>query len=651
MGLSSTTNRATFAGDGSSTVFSFPYEFFSTADLLVYLFDTTAGASTLQTLNTNYTISGGVNLQGIYPGGGNVVMASSVPVGLQIVVTRAPSPVQNYQLLQNGQINSAALVQQFDYMTSLIQRLTDRVSRSVQLPDGQGILNSTPFNTTLPQITPLPASAGGAPLIVNSGATGFTYGVVASNGSSSASYFGVLPVINGGTGQSVPLSANGLIYAASPTAMGVLSPGGPTQVLVGGGSSAPAFQTFSTAIIGSGILSVANGGTNSGLPLNNGFVVQSLGGSLVESPIAVSQAALNLGQGMSLSITGSTGSVILQAGSSVTGYRMVLPPSQASGFISNDGNGNLSFASAAGSALSLSTKSANYNATTSDDIVIAGSGTAIVRTYGPTGSSGKVLRIKNSSLGVVTIVGSAATIDGTSVVLSQQYAGAELMCDGANFFINKFIPRSPTLTILTSSGIYTTPFGVTQLRVRQTGGGGGSAGSGTANSSSTGGSGGPTILGSSVVVTNAGTGGTWGAGSGGPGGTAFLGSSIIGFAQSGGQGGGGIGGTAATSGSSGPGGQNPFAGGGNSGSGAGSGTAGIAKTGGGGGGPGSAANLNTIGGDAGGAGGYAEALINTPLATYTYVVGEGGSAGNAGTNGSVGKAGGSGTILIEERYS
>ena len=42
----------------------------------------------------------------------------------------------------------------------------------------------------------------------------------------------------------------------------------------------------------------------------------------------------------------------------------------------------------------------------------------------------------------------------------------------------------------------------------------------------------------------------------------------------------------------------------------------------------------------GGAGGYIEAVINNPIATYNYSVGVGGTAGTAGTNGYQGGAGG-----------
>lgn len=56
------------------------------------------------------------------------------------------------------------------------------------------------------------------------------------------------------------------------------------------------------------------------------------------------------------------------------------------------------------------------------------------------------------------------------------------------------------------------------------------------------------------------------------------------------------------------------------------------------------------GGPGGGSGGYIEALIPTPSATYAYAIGAGGTAGTAGTAGFAGGAGGSGLIVVAEQY-
>jgi hypothetical protein len=148
MGVSSTTNRVAYNGDGTTTSFSFPYYFFHAADIVVYIYDTILGGTVLQTLGTNYTISGTQNTQGLYPNGASIVFGTAPVNTSSVVILRSPVETQTYSLLQNGQISSTALVQQMDYLTLLIQRLEDQVGRCVQLPDGlapsfSGILPST----------------------------------------------------------------------------------------------------------------------------------------------------------------------------------------------------------------------------------------------------------------------------------------------------------------------------------------------------------------------------------------------------------------------------------------------------------------------------------------------------------------------------
>jgi hypothetical protein len=58
-----------------------------------------------------------------------------------------------------------------------------------------------------------------------------------------------------------------------------------------------------------------------------------------------------------------------------------------------------------------------------------------------------------------------------------------------------------------------------------------------------------------------------------------------------------------------------------------------------------------VSGFGGGAGGYIDAIIYSPSATYSYAIGAAGTAGAAGTSGTDGGAGGSGYIIVTEYYS
>ena len=201
----------------------------------------------------------------------------------------------------------------------------------------------------------------------------------------------------------------------------------------------------------------------------------------------------------------------------------------------------------------------------------------------------------------------------------------------------------PTVQTISSSGTYSTPTGATWIRVRMVGGGAG--GSGTGVGAAEGGNGGNTIFGSTFLQANGGGGSSGSVVNGGQGGTATLGSFAFGFAIAGGDGEGydnifsGQGGQGGASffGGLGPGGQTSANGG-----------AAKNNTGSGGGGGGGTASITSSGG--GGAGGYLDAIVINPAASYTYSVGQGGAGGAAGTNGLAGGQGGSGIIIIEEHY-
>jgi hypothetical protein len=154
MGVSSTTNTEIYSGDGSTTSFAFPFYFFETTDLYVYIYDTVAGGITPQVLGTNFTISGTPNNQGLYPNGANVVFGTAPVNTVKVVISRFPLEVQDYALLQNGLISATALVQEFDYLTLLIQSLQDQINRCVQLPPGF----APPFNPQLPSTAALSPS-------------------------------------------------------------------------------------------------------------------------------------------------------------------------------------------------------------------------------------------------------------------------------------------------------------------------------------------------------------------------------------------------------------------------------------------------------------------------------------------------------------
>lgn len=197
---------------------------------------------------------------------------------------------------------------------------------------------------------------------------------------------------------------------------------------------------------------------------------------------------------------------------------------------------------------------------------------------------------------------------------------------------------TPTVQRLTAAnGVYTTPSNVKWIRVRLVGGGG-SGGDPLVGSGNTGGQ---TSFGAALLIATGGANGLAAAtADGGLGGTVTVNSPAVDVAST--IGGCGGGGSNAANSAGGVGGSSAFGGGGRGGGQAGSASAGAARSGAGGGGGGSEGAASSSGG---GAGGYVEAVITSPSATYTYAVGSGGTAAGANSG-----AGGSGIIIVEEHY-
>lgn len=129
---------------------------------------------------------------------------------------------------------------------------------------------------------------------------------------------GILPLANGGTNANLTASAGSIVYStASAHAHSAVGTAG--QALISGGAAAPTWFAASGvvhAVSGvlstsavvltsevSGILPVANGGTNSSTALNNSRIMVSAGGAIVEA------AALTNGQ----LLVGSTGAAPVAA--------------------------------------------------------------------------------------------------------------------------------------------------------------------------------------------------------------------------------------------------------------------------------------------------------------------------------------------------
>lgn len=159
--------RYAYAGNGSTTVFSFPRKFRRNSDLVVILKDDETGEETVQTITTHYSVTGAGN-----NAGGSVTMVTAPAVGETLVIYADPAPIQELDLEDLENMPAGEIEDSLDHMILVAQRLKDRADRSVRLSEGF----SDTFDTRLPALL---AQNPGAVFVVNEDGSGFAIGPTA----------------------------------------------------------------------------------------------------------------------------------------------------------------------------------------------------------------------------------------------------------------------------------------------------------------------------------------------------------------------------------------------------------------------------------------------------------------------------------------
>lgn len=132
MTVSTTSNRIVYTGNGSTTVFAFPYKFTATADIVVYV------AGVLQT--SGYAVGTPSDT------GANITFSVAPAASAAIVILADPARTQSSSLPSTGPFPAKTVEAMSDKLTLLVQRLYDLASRSFTLSDG----DSTTASTVLP---------------------------------------------------------------------------------------------------------------------------------------------------------------------------------------------------------------------------------------------------------------------------------------------------------------------------------------------------------------------------------------------------------------------------------------------------------------------------------------------------------------------
>lgn len=146
MTVPTTANRISYAGNGVTAAFSFPYKFFVPADVVVLTTVAATGIETTLVLNSDYTISGSQDSTGAYPNGATFTLsapATKAPTGNTLTFYRNPSPTQLVQHEDNDPLPALSIDNPLDLLTCLVQRCLDLVSRSIVLLDGDPSVSLT----------------------------------------------------------------------------------------------------------------------------------------------------------------------------------------------------------------------------------------------------------------------------------------------------------------------------------------------------------------------------------------------------------------------------------------------------------------------------------------------------------------------------
>lgn len=203
MAFSTTTNKALYSGNGVTTAFAAPFLFYNVAHIEVYLVDKTTGVSTLQTLTTNYTVSG----TGVVTGG-TVTMLVAPPSTVNVLVRRIVPQTQAVDLKEGDKFPPDTIEQSFDLGVMLAQQLAEVDSRAIKLPPGTSL-----SNIEIPDIQ-LVINRGKV-IKVNSTGDGFeTIEVAAAQFANPLNTKGDIPVHDGASVSRLPVGADGTVLEA-----------------------------------------------------------------------------------------------------------------------------------------------------------------------------------------------------------------------------------------------------------------------------------------------------------------------------------------------------------------------------------------------------------------------------------------------------
>jgi len=143
MTITTTTIKNSYSGDGTNDTFAYTFKISADADIEVII-RSAAGAETVKTLTTHYTVTGAGGASG-----GNVVFTvGNIPTATEtVVLRRATTQTQTLDLVENDPFTANSVEGAFDKNLSIAQELQEQVDRCIKISP-TNTMTSTDFTTS-----------------------------------------------------------------------------------------------------------------------------------------------------------------------------------------------------------------------------------------------------------------------------------------------------------------------------------------------------------------------------------------------------------------------------------------------------------------------------------------------------------------------
>ena len=139
MTVSTTNSRISYAGNGITTGFAFPYKFLANGDLVVILV-ASDGTETTQVISTDYTVTGAGT-----DSSGNVTMIVAPASGETLVIYRDTDITQETDYISGDAFPAETHEAALDKLTIVAQEHDTDLGRTLKLPE-----TTEGVDTTLP---------------------------------------------------------------------------------------------------------------------------------------------------------------------------------------------------------------------------------------------------------------------------------------------------------------------------------------------------------------------------------------------------------------------------------------------------------------------------------------------------------------------